>query len=201
MIFEKSPHIATYLSDPDVILMLEFKEGNKDSFEKLMGKYFPRILNFIFRFVKNREAAEDLTQEVFMKVYYSVSSYYPKAKFKTWLYTIARNVSLNEMRKHKQRMVSLDETLSSREGVMQRQVADETVVRPDESMVRQEMADVVRAAIESLPENQRIAVVLRRYEQFSYDEIAKTMDTSLKAVKSLLSRAKENLKNKLRGLK
>lgn len=198
--FNKSSQPPAYLSDPDVILMLEFKEGNKASFEKLMTTYFPRILNFIFRFIKNREIAEDLTQEVFIKVYNNGKNYQPKAKFKTWLYTIARNISLNEIRKNKQIIVSLDETVSSKEGVMSRQVADGTVMRADEEMQQEERAEMIRQAIKRLPENQQIAVVLRRYDNFSYDEIAQTMGTTSKAVKSLLSRAKEHLKNKLKNV-
>ena len=198
--FNKSSQPPAYLSDPDVILMLEFKEGNKASFEKLMTTYFPRILNFIFRFIKNREIAEDLTQEVFIKVYNNGKNYQPKAKFKTWLYTIARNISLNEIRKNKQIIVSLDETVSSKEGVMSRQVADGTVMRADEEMQQEERAEMIRQAIKRLPENQQIAVVLRRYDNFSYDEIAQTMGTTSKAVKSLLSRAKEHLKNRLKHL-
>ncbi|VAX35597.1 RNA polymerase sigma factor RpoE [hydrothermal vent metagenome] len=189
-----------YLSDPDVQLMLAFKQGDKAAFEKLMVKYFPRLLNFIYRFIKNRELAEDLTQEVFIKVYHNASAYHPKAKFKTWLYTIARNISLNEIRKNRQKMVSLDETMSSSQGPMQRQVADESVQRPDEEILHKEMAAAVQAAINDLPENQRTAVLLRRYEQFSYEEIAQTMKTSTKAVKSLLSRAKEKLKDSLKGV-
>ncbi len=198
--FEKSSQSPAYLSDPDVILMLEFKEGNKASFEKLMTMYFSRILNFIVRFIKNREIAEDLTQEVFIKVYNNGKNYQPKAKFKTWLYTIARNISLNEIRKNKQIIVSLDETVSSNEGVMSRQVADGTVMRADEEMQQEERAEMIRHAIKSLPENQQTAVILRRYDNFSYDEIAQTMGTTSKAVKSLLSRAKVHLKNRLKNV-
>ena len=186
-----------YLSDPDVRLMLEFQGGDKPAFEALMHKYYPRLLNFIHRFIGQREIAEDLTQEVFMKVYQAVSAYRPESKFQTWIYTIAKNISLNELRRNKKLTVSLDEPLSSQDGGFKRDVEDPSGVRPDEELLRQETVRAVRQAIHALPENQRMAVILRRYEQFSYEEIAQTMRMSVKAVKSLLSRAKENLKNKL----
>ena len=98
-----------YLTDPDVVLMLDFKAGNKSAFEQLMVKYYPRILNFIYRYISQSESVEDLTQEVFIKIYHSASSYEPKSKFQTWVYTIAKNVSLNELRKKPLARFSLDE--------------------------------------------------------------------------------------------
>ncbi len=189
--------INPYLSDPDVCLMLEFQRGDQASFEALMHKYYPRLLNFIHRFVGQREIAEDLTQEVFMKVYQAVSAYRPQSKFQTWIYTIAKNISLNELRRNRGSVVSLDEPFSSQEGELKRDVEDPSGARPDEDLLRQETMRAVRQAIHALPENQRMAVILRRYEQFSYEEIAQTMRVSVEAVKSLLSRAKENLKEKL----
>jgi RNA polymerase sigma-70 factor (ECF subfamily) len=188
-----------YLSDPDVRLMLEFQEGNKASFETLLHKYFPRLVNFIYRYLSSREAAEDIAQEVFIRVYKSGASYKPQSKLQTWIFTIARNLSLNELRRNKHRTVSLDATFSSDEGELQRQVQDPNSPNPSDDILRREKADAVKAAINDLPENQRVAVLLRRYEQFSYEEIAQMLNISSKAVKSLLSRAKESLKEKLTG--
>lgn len=162
-----------------------------------MHKYYPRLINFIYRYLGSREAAEDLTQEVFIRVYKSASSYRPQSKFQTWIFTIARNLSLNELRRHKHKTVSLDETFSSNDGEMKRQVEDSSTARSDQEMLSRERSAAVRAAINGLSENQRVAVLLRRYEQFSYEEIAQTMGVSVKAVKSLLNRAKEGLKIKL----
>jgi RNA polymerase sigma-70 factor (ECF subfamily) len=189
-----------YLSDPDVCLMLKFKEGDKASFEALMRKYFPRLLNFIYRYVSSREIAEDLTQEVFIRVYRSGPYYEPRAKFQTWVFTIARNLSLNELRRNKYQTVSLDEAVSSEDGEVRRQIEDPHSESPDFDMLRKEKVAAVKAAIGDLPESQRVAVLLRRYEQFSYEEIAQTMNVSVKAVKSLLSRAKESLRNTLTAL-
>ncbi len=187
----------TYLSDSDVQLMLAFQKGDVVSFEILLKKFFPRILNFINRFVHNRELAEDLTQEVFIKVYKQAHSYTPQSQFKTWLFTIAKNTSLNELRKKNQKHISLDADIEGSENKMQRQVEDISVVRPDKALLDQEKAQAIKRVMETLPENQRMVIMLRRYEHFSYDEIAKTMGCSVSAVKSLLSRARETLKEKL----
>jgi len=188
-----------YLSDPDVLLMLDFQKGNRASFENLMHKHYKRILNFIYRFTGIRETAEDLTQEVFIKVYNSGPTYRPKAKFQTWIFTIAKNISLNELRRFKNKPVSLDGTWETEDGEMAPQVEDTRAPSPDQEIIQDEKAVIVKAAIDALPENQRMAVILRRYEDLSYEEIAKTMGCSVKAVKSLLNRAKENLRNKLAG--
>lgn len=186
-----------FLVDPDIRLMLAFKDGDKAAFEELMRKYFPRVLNFIYRFVGSREIAEDLTQEVFIRVYQNARQYDPKAKLQTWLFTIAKNLSLNELRRHRNKMVSLDSHLQTPESSMPRQVEDARSVGADQAVIQEEKSAAVRQAIQTLPENQRMAVILRRYEQLSYEEIAQAMRLSEKAVKSLLNRAKENLKNAL----
>ncbi len=183
-----------YLEDPDVILFLEFQKGDSSAFETLMKKYFKRILNFINRFIGNSSIAEDLTQEVFIRVYNSVRSYQPQAKFQTWIFKIARNVSLNELRKHKPNMVSLDEVWEVEDSEVKRQVQDLSLSGPDKDILEDERLKVIEAAINSLPENQRTVILLRRYDEFSYEDIAHTMNCSVEAVKSLLSRARENLK-------
>ena len=177
--------------------MLEFQKGNKPAFETLMHKFYPRVLNFIYRFVGSREVAEDLTQEVFIRVYKTAASYRPQAKFQTWLFTIAKNLSLNELRRRKWKMFSIDATLDLPHGEIKRQLEDSAAINSKNEMERQELVEQVKAAINELPENQRLAVILRRYEDFSYEEIAATMGTSVKAVKSLLNRAKSQLYSKL----
>jgi RNA polymerase sigma-70 factor (ECF subfamily) len=186
-----------YLSDPDVRLMLEFQGGHQPSFETLMRKYFSRLLNFIYRYVGDRETAEDLTQEVFICVYKSGPRYQPQSKFQTWVFTIARNLSLNELRRHKHHIVSLDENVFSETERLKCQARDAHGTSLDQELLKEERKSAIRAAINDLPESQRVAVLLRRYEQFSYEEIARTMSISVKAVKSLLNRAKGNLKDRL----
>lgn len=186
----------SYLADTDVQLMLSFQKGDKASFESLMRKYYPRVLNFVFRFLGERALAEDITQEVFIKCYQSAARYNPQAKFHTWLYTIAKNLSLNALRNNKHIAFSLDETFDEGEDP-KTQLADPEVIHPAQKMIGEERARIVREAVDGLPAAQKMAVILLRYENFSYEEIAKTMETSVPAVKSLLSRAKEALKIKL----
>lgn len=186
-----------YFSDPDVILMLEFQKGNKASFEALMRKYYGRVLNFVYRFVNNRDMAEDITQDVFVKIYKSASGYKPKAKFQTWVFTIAKNTAFNEYRHLNRQGYSLDESFSDGSESYQSVLIDEQAEKPDERLKKAETVKIIREALQALPEQQRAAVILRRYQNFSYEEIAQTMGTSVKAVKSLLNRAKENLKNML----
>lgn len=184
------------LEDPDVALMLAFKNGDKSAFEALLRKHYRNVLNFSYRFLGRRDLAEDLTHEVFLRVYRNPAGYEPRSRFRTWLYTIAKNLCLNELRRKSHRMQSLDAPGLPEGGQAPQDIPDPTPP-PDASLVRQERIAAVRAAIDDLPENQRLAVILRRYDDFSYEQIAATLNTSEKAVKSLLSRAKEHLKKKL----
>jgi len=189
-----------YTSDPDVILMIEFQKGDARSFEKLMRKYYPRVLNFIYRYGLNRHAAEDLTQEIFLKIHQMGPGYRPKSKFQTLLYTIVRNSALNAIRNERKYAVSLDEGIGSEEGDTYQQTMDDGKPSALEAMVEQEKSDKIQAIINELPENQRSAVFLKRYENMSYEEIAQSLNCSVKAVKSLLNRAKETLKIKMAGI-
>ncbi len=182
-----------YLSDPDVVLMLEFQNGSAKSFEALLIKYYPRVLNFIARFGIDPHAAEDLTQEVFLKVYNYAPQYRPRAKFQTWLLTMVRNAALNAIRDQRKNAFSLDEERDTEEGTIGHQTAHPDQRNAREELIDRERAKAIQEAIDALPENQRWAVLLKRYEHMSYEEIAQTMNCSQKAVKSLLNRAKESL--------
>jgi len=197
-LFRRRPN--PYFSDPDVQLMLAFQNGSRSAFETLMQNYYSRILNFIYRFVANKQIAEDLTQEVFLRVFKYGPRYKPKSKFQTWLYTIAKNIYLNELRKNKDFVASLDDPVTLGKEDLEIQIDDPKNCGADEELIRKEKAMVIRQAIGNLPENQRMAVILRRYDNFSYAEIAETLGVSDKAVKSLLSRAKINLRRRLSGL-
>lgn len=188
----------SYNSDPDVLLMIEFQRGNRASFENLMRKYYKRIFNFFLRFLRNREAAEDLSQEVFVRVHQSVHNYEPKASFRTRIYTIAKNLVFNELKKKRRFEVSLDEPIGTEKGEI---LEDANSVRSIERLALAERALKARAAIDDLPPQQRMAVVFYRFEHLSYEEIAETLGLSVSAVKSLLSRARENFKIRLAKLK
>ena len=179
--------------------MLKVKKGDRVAFEILMRKYYPRILNFVYRFLGSQQLSEDLTQDVFMKVYKSARRYRPKSKFQTWLYTIAKNCCLNELRRNRGQVVSLDEPITSDDRVQKKEISDPHA-NPAGEFFQKEKKALIQAAIDDLPENQRIALILRRYENFSYPEIAATLNVTHKAVKSILSRAKVNLRKKLAGI-
>jgi RNA polymerase sigma-70 factor (ECF subfamily) len=182
--------------DSDAQLMLAFQKGELSAFEALLRRNYRNVLNFTYRFMGRRDIAEDLTHEVFLRVYQNSAGYEPRSRFRTWLYTIAKNLCLNELRRKSHRMQSLDEP-GLQEGEQLPKAIPDQSLPPEDHLIRKERIAAVRAAIDELPENQRIAVILLRYDDFSYEQIAATLDTSEKAVKSLLSRAKENLKKKL----
>lgn len=180
--------------------MLDAQKGNTASFEALLRKYFSRIFNFAYRYLNSRESAEDIAQETFIRVHCSLARYSPQSKFQTWVYVIARNLCLNELRKNKHKAYSLDGMLETQDGDIPTQFADHNAPDPSNELVSKETLAKLLEVIESLPENQRTAVLLQRFEGLSYEEIAKVLDCSLQAVKSLLNRAKESLKNKFSSL-
>ncbi|MBI1927521.1 sigma-70 family RNA polymerase sigma factor [Candidatus Poribacteria bacterium] len=187
--------------------MLKFKAGDVSAFETVMTKHQKSVMNTIFRFIGNREDAEDLTQEVFLRIYTAAKRYRPEAKFTTWLYRIVTNLCLNHRRKAGRfSTTSLDELILLEENdkaQVERSkipgigVKDETQLPPDVSIEKQELVASVQAAIHELPENQRLAVIFREYDGLSYQEIAQVMGCSVSAVESLLHRARGNLKAKL----
>lgn len=187
-----------FLLDEDVKLMLEFKGGDNSAFEKILDKYHIPIINFIYRLIGDKSESEDLAQEVFLRVYRSSQNYIPKAKFSTYIYKISKNLALNELRRRdSQKLSFLEEIAVVKEGeILPRQISNDKLSVSKE-IERKDLIEVVKKAIETLPEKQRIAVILRRYEGFSYEEIAKIMSCSISAVKSLLNRAKLTLKDKL----
>ena len=140
-----------------------------------------------------------MAQNVFLNVYRSAKTYVPKSKFSTWIYVIARNMAFNELRRRRNRRESsLEETVSSEEGDLPRQIADNSKPSASGALEKQDLINAVKRAIDSLLDNQKTAVILRRYENFSYEEIAIVIGCSVSAVKSLLSRAKTALKKNFR---
>jgi RNA polymerase sigma-70 factor, ECF subfamily len=189
-----------YALDPDVRLMLEVRDGNAAAFEELVLRYQGRLLNVLRHLVGNRELAEDLAQEVFLRVYRSRESYEPGAKFSTWLYTIAHHVGANALRTRSRHP---EVTLDSRDsGPMGARTFDTMLQAssgqmPARQLDKVEMREIVGLALESLGERQRMAVLLSKFEEMSYAEISAVMDLSPQAIKSLLSRARENLRDVL----
>lgn len=183
----------------DVQLMLDVKAGDEASFDFLLQKYRSPLVNFLNRMVRDTATAEDLAQEVFLRVYRARKQYTPSAKFTTWLFRIATNLALNSVRdnRHRRMEVSLDAPVEEDEAPLQVPTRE---MRIDEHMVERDRADFIRRAVASLPEKQRVAVLLHKYEEMDYGEIARILDCSESALKSLLFRAYENLRVQLAPL-
>ena len=186
-------------SDKDIQLMLRFKSGEESCFEELVERHKQRVFNLVYRFLGSYQEAEDIAQEVFIKIYHARATYTPQAKFTTWLYTICKNTCLKTLRDKRSLTISIDSTREVGEDVVALQIADTRTLSPAEAAIKQEQASIVKTAIDSLPEQQKMAVILSRYEQLSYEEISQIMNCSAKAVKSLLHRAKLQLKKKLQN--
>jgi RNA polymerase sigma-70 factor (ECF subfamily) len=185
--------------DPDAALMLRVKQGDDTAFTTLVEKYKQPVLNLAYRTLRDATEAEDLAQNVFVQVYKSAGRYQPAAKFSTWLFTIARNLCLNEIRRRSRHPAeSLDQTRDGTDDQPLHQIEDRRETSPPDQMLRGELERKVDEALAALPENQRTALLLCRQEELSYDEIAKVLDCSLSATKSLIHRARETLKQKLK---
>lgn len=185
------------LRDPDVRLMLEVRDGNAAAFEELMLRYQDRLVTVLEHLVGSRDQGEDLAQEVFLRVYRARASYVPGAKFSTWLFTIANNVASNALRsRYRRREVSLETNESGPLGAnpLARVVAASSGQMPARQLDKAEMRDIVRAALASLNDRQRMAVLLSKFEDLSYVDIAEAMQMTPQAIKSLLSRARVNLR-------
>jgi RNA polymerase sigma-70 factor (ECF subfamily) len=181
--------------DFDTELMLRVKEGDGPSFGVLLEKHRSAVVHFLCRMVQNYAVAEELAQEVFLRVYRARGTYEPTAKFTTWLFRIATHLALNALRdgKNERSQERLDGDSSD---IPARQVSDR---RPsvEQSMVYEAKLDEVRRAIAALPEKQRAAVLMHKYEEMEYSQIAMVLTCSESAVKSLLFRAYETLRARL----
>jgi len=182
--------------DPDVRLMLQFRGGHGPAFEELVRRYSDRLLTILEHLVGNREQAKDLAQDVWLRVYRASERYKPEAKFSTWLFTIANNVASNALRsRSRRREVGVPEGNGDSKALALDQLAKAASgFMPTRALDRAEQADMVRYAVAALGERQRMALLLAKFEGMSYQDIAQTMGLSVQAIKSLLSRARVNLK-------
>ena len=187
--------VAAATLETDAQLMLRVKEGDDDSFALLLQKYRNPVIHFLYRMVHDQGVAEELAQEVFLRVYRSRMTYEPTAKFTTWLFRIATHLALNSIRD--QRHEKNQERIDDNEAVPTvKQVAD---VKPsaEDVMLRQARFAEVREAIQTLPDKQRAAVLMHKYKEMEYSQIARILNCSESAVKSLLFRAYETLRGRL----
>lgn len=179
--------------------MLRVKKGDTAAFTELVEKYKQPVMNLVYRTIHDLTEAEDLAQNVFVQVFKSASRYQNTAKFSTWLFTIARNLCLNEIRRRSRHPAeSLDAPHPEQEDQPLRQLEDKKIFSPPESLLHGELAGKIDEALGDLPENQRSAILLCRREDLSYEEIAEVLGCSVSATKSLIHRGRETLKERLK---
>jgi RNA polymerase sigma-70 factor (ECF subfamily) len=191
---ETSAQLA--LRDPDTRLMIAVRDDQPGAFEELVERYQHRLIAVLHHLVGNAEEAEDLAQEVFFRVYRARKKYRARCKFSTWLFTIANNLALNSLRSRQRKPVVPLNTRDS--GPLGPRPAEQLAVdsgqQPAQRMQQQELVVIIRRALDGLNERQRMAVLLNKFEDMNYAAIAEVMGLTPKAVKSLLCRARSNLR-------
>jgi RNA polymerase sigma-70 factor, ECF subfamily len=185
--------------DPDAALMLRVKRGDRGAFTELVGKWQQPLMNFVFGTLRDEIESEDVAQNTFVQVWKSRARYERTAKFSTWLFTIARNLCLNEIRRRSRHPAeSLEETHGENDDLPSRQYEDKKMFLPTDDVLHGELAKKIEEALAKLPENQRTAILLCRQDEVSYEEIADILGCSLSATKSIIHRGRETLKEQLK---
>ena len=183
---------------PSEDLMLQIAKGDEHAFEILVERHQASLLNLIYRFIGDRTKSQDVAQEVFLRVWQGVRDYSPKAKFTTWLYRIAANLCLNELKaSRRKKWLQFFQVDTDEQKAGENDLSDSSP-SPEDLLLSRERGREIANALQSLPENQRMALILKRYDDLSYEEIARILNCSVAAVESLLVRAKKNLQEKLK---
>ena len=184
---------------PSEELMAKIAEGDEDAFEILVNRHQTSVLNLIYRFIGDRTQAKDLAQEVFIRVWQAAGSYQPKAKFTTWVYRITANLCFNELKSaRRKKWFSFNRSDEDGEHTFEETLAD-SAPSAEDLLLEKERSRQISDALQCLPENQRMALILKRYDALSYQEIAQVIGCSVSAVESLLVRSKRTLQEKLKN--
>lgn len=191
--------ITVHMSDREKLLLDKAKAGDIAAFEELIEGYQRKIFNIALRIVGNYDDANDLSQEVLIRIFKSIGSFKEQSSFSTWIYRITTNVCLDDIRKRKnRRVVSLDEEIKVEDGEMQRQIVSNDPL-PEETAEKEELRELVNGAISSLSEEHRLVIVMRDLQGFSYEEIARILKCPEGTIKSRINRARLALKNVLQS--
>ncbi len=193
---DTTPTSETDAAAQDLVWMGQVKQGDTEALRQLIEAHQHRIIGTVAKMLGDDSDAEDIAQQVFIRVWKSAPRYEPTAKFTTWLFKITRNLVFNELRRRKRHPAQSLDAVKDDDRPMQ--LPDHGVKAPDTSLLDDEMQIAIQRAIDELPETQRLAVVLRRYEDVSYEEIAEILELSVPAVKSVLFRARTELREKLK---
>ncbi len=188
------------LPEDDDILIKDALKGDQKAFRDLVNRHQTSVYHIVFRIVRDREVANDLVQETFMKAFSSLESYRSEFRFSTWLYKIAANASIDHLRKRRIKALSLDNPIETTEGSVGLEVADYSH-HPEREMVRREQASSIAEAIDQLPEKYRRVIIARHREEKSYEDIARELNVPVGTVKARIFRARELLKKRLRGIR
>jgi RNA polymerase sigma-70 factor (ECF subfamily) len=183
---------------PSEDLMLQIAKGDEHAFEILVERHQASLLNLIYRFIGDRTKSQDVAQEVFLRVWQAARAYKPKAKFTTWLYRIAANLCLNELKaSRRKKWLRFFQTDTDEQRAGENDLSDGSP-SPEDLLLARERRLQITNALRSLPENQRMALILKKYDDLSYEEIGRILNCSVSAIESLLVRAKRNLQEKLK---
>jgi RNA polymerase sigma-70 factor (ECF subfamily) len=178
------------VDDQDVGLVQAIARGDHLAFKGLVERYHGRLFNFLYRYLRDRQAAEDVTQEVFLKIYQAAPRFKPQGKVRTWIFTIAHNLAMNDLKRRRRRGVL---------GLLLGEGRDSVAVQPQDPSERLELEETVTKALAVLPAKQRAALLLRVRDDLSYQEIGEILGISRAGVESLLFRARDRLRRLLRN--
>ena len=179
--------------------MVKTARGDEIAFEALVNRHQTPVLNLAYRFIGDKTQAKDLAQEVFLRVWQSARSYKPEAKFTTWIYRITANLCFNELKSSRRKKWFQFFRSDANDEVRTEENIPDSLPSPEELLLAKERSLQITEALQSLPENQRMAIILKRFDDLSYEEIAQVLGCSVPAVESLLVRAKGTLQKKLKN--